>query len=75
MVKFRVISMPGRPRKLAKDLWHITRTVRSENNARYFMLITLNLDGGMDLWTKGMASQVEQLGVLALAHRAILGDS
>jgi len=71
--KLKVLSLPGRPRQLAKDLWHITRTIRTENNARYFMLVTLNLDGDIDIWTKGHASQVEQLGVLALAKDRLLG--
>lgn len=74
MTRLRILQMPGRPRQIARDLWHITRTVRKEDRARYFMLVTLNLDGDIDIWTKGQATQVEQLGVLALAQRALLGE-
>ena len=37
------------------------------------LLDIFDLDGDIDIWTKGHASQVEQLGVLALAKDRLLG--
>lgn len=75
MPKLKVLSLRSRPKQLAKDMREIARTIRQENAVRYFMVVTLRLDGDTDVWCKGSASQAEQLGVLLLAQDLVLRAS
>lgn len=68
----KLLTVPNRPRILAKRLRKIARIFRAEENVRFFCLVTLNLDGTTEVFSHGHASLVERLGCLELAKDSLL---